>query len=253
MSLTLKLVLTPVLVAQAVATRARLPRLPEAEGPREGTVGAAATTGRQRLRLLVAGDSSAAGVGVAHQSQALAPQLGERVAERCAAQVQWWLHAKSGVTSAQTLQLLHGLHQAAALAQADIAVVVTGVNDLIDHVPSQRAVAHREALANWLRNAQGVHHVVFAPLPPVHHFPGLPQPLRWVAGSDARRHNDALRDWAATRSDVSVPDMDAPLNPGTMASDGFHPGEPVYRYCASAIAEHIATAVWPTLPKETHT
>ncbi|MCW5611416.1 MAG: SGNH/GDSL hydrolase family protein [Rubrivivax sp.] len=247
MSLTLKLVLTPVLVAQAVATRARLPRLPEAEGPREGEAGDAAAT-RQALRLLVAGDSSAAGVGVAHQRQALAPQLGERVAEHLGTRVSWWLHAQSGLTSAQTLALLQ---QAAPLAPAEIAVVVTGVNDLIDQVPSRRAVAHREALANWLRNAQGVHHVVFAPLPPVHHFPGLPQPLRWIAGSDARRHNEALRDWAAGRSDVSVPEMDAPLNPGTMARDGFHPGEPVYRYCASAIAEHIATAVWPTLPKET--
>lgn len=249
MSLTLKLVLTPVLVAQAVAARARLPRLPEAEGPREGEAGDASQA-RHRLRLLVAGDSSAAGVGVAHQSKALAPQLGERIAEHCAVRVQWRLHAQSGLTSAQTLQLLQQVASLAPLAPADVAVVVTGVNDLIDQVPSRRAVAHREALANWLRNAQGVQHVVFVPLPPVHHFPGLPQPLRWVAGSDARRHNDALRDWAAGRSDVSVPEMDAPLNPGTMARDGFHPGEPVYRYCASAIAEHIATAVWPTLSKD---
>ncbi len=247
MSLTLKLVLTPVLVVQAVATRARLPRLPEAEGPREGAAGPGAAA-PHALHLLVAGDSSAAGVGVAHQRLALAPQLGERTAEHTGAHVRWRLHARSGLNTAQTLELLK---QAAPLAPFDLAVVVTGVNDLIDQVPSHRAVAHREALANWLRNAQGVHHVVFAPLPPVHHFPGLPQPLRWVAGSDARRHNDALRHWAAGRSDVSVPEMDAPLNPGTMARDGFHPGEPVYRYCASAIAEHIATAVWPTLPKET--
>jgi hypothetical protein len=32
-----------------------------------------------------------------------------------------------------------------------------------------------------------------------------------------------------------------------MASDGFHPGEPVYRYCANTIALHIATQVWPHL------
>ena len=39
MSLALKLVLAPLLVAQAVATRKRAPRLPEAAGPREGRVG----------------------------------------------------------------------------------------------------------------------------------------------------------------------------------------------------------------------
>ena len=40
MSLALKLVLAPLLVVQAVATRRRALVLPEAEGPREGRLGA---------------------------------------------------------------------------------------------------------------------------------------------------------------------------------------------------------------------
>ena len=164
------------------------------------------------------------------------------------------LSTLSWVTTAQTLHLLQ--RELSPHGHFDVAVVVTGVNDLIDQVPSHRAVASREALANWLRNAGGVHHVVFAPLPPVHHFPGLPQPLRWVAGSDARRHNQALARWAATRQDVSVVDMKMPLNRGVMADDGFHPGEPVYRYCAGAISGHVAARVWPEIqntPQETTT
>ncbi|MDP1649143.1 MAG: SGNH/GDSL hydrolase family protein, partial [Rubrivivax sp.] len=196
--------------------------------------------------LLIAGDSSAAGVGVVTQRQALASQLAARLAAAAGVRVRWQLQARSGLTSQQTLQLL----RAEPPEYADVVVVVTGVNDVVDQVPSQRAVAAREALANWLRNAQGVHHVVFAPLPPIHAFPGLPQPLRWVAGADARRHNAALVEWAATRNDVSCVAMEVPLDPGSMASDGFHPGEPVYRYCAGAIAQHIATAVWPHLPQE---
>jgi len=47
-SLALKLVLAPVLVAQAVATRRRAPVLPEAEGPRQGRVG----QGGRALRVL---------------------------------------------------------------------------------------------------------------------------------------------------------------------------------------------------------
>jgi len=241
MSLTLKLVLSPLLVAQAVATRARLPRLPEAGGARRGEVGRGPL-----LRLLIAGDSSAAGVGVVTQRQALAPQLAARLAAATGRRVRWELHARSGLTSRQTLQLL----RAELPAHADLAVVVTGVNDVVDQIPSHRAVAAREALANWLRNAQAVQHVVYAPLPPVHRFPGLPQPLRWIAGADARRHNAALRRWVATRGDVSCVDMSMPLDAASMASDGFHPGEPVYRYCAGAIAQHIATTVWPTLTQE---
>jgi hypothetical protein len=234
MSLAAKLALSPLLAAQAVFTRARLPRLPEAEGPRTGVQGRGAA-----LRLLIAGDSSAAGVGVVNQRLALAGQLVPALAQACAARVQWQLHARSGVTTAQTLDLL----RASTPGLADIAVIVTGVNDVVDQVPTHRAVAARDAVASWLRNSLAVQHVVFAPLPPIHHFPGLPQPLRWVAGADARRHNAALAAWVKTRSDVSLVDMEVPLNRGVMAVDGFHPGEPVYRYCASCIATHIALHV----------
>lgn len=245
MSLTVKLMLSPVLVAQALRTRSRLPRLPEPEGPREGQTGPSGAA--RPLSLLVAGDSSAAGVGVATQQEALAVQLASQLASRTAHPVRWRLHARSGLTSAQTLALLRELPEP---PHAEVAVVVTGVNDVIDQVPSARAVAAREALANWLRNGHGVAHVVFAPLPPIHHFPGLPQPLRWVAGSDARRHNAALADWASSRGDVSFVDMEVPLNAGVMADDGFHPGRPVYRYCAATIADHIARQVWPQLHRQ---
>jgi hypothetical protein len=243
-SLALKLVLGPMLVVQARRTRARLPRLPEAAGARAGQVG----TG-PLLRLLIAGDSAAAGVGVVAQKHALAAPLAGHLARACGARVQWQLRARAGLNTAQTLALLQVLEPAGI----DIAVVVTGVNDVVDQVPSGHAVATREALANWLRNARGAQHVVFVPLPPIHQFPGLPQPLRWVAGSDARRHNAALRRWAATRSDVSCVPIEIALDAAVMARDGFHPGAPVYDHCVGAIARHIATAVWPGIHLETPT
>ena len=241
MSLTVKLALSPLLVAQAVLTRARLPRLSEADGPRQGRVGRGPV-----LRLLVAGDSSAAGVGVTTQREALAQQLARSLAARCKVQVHWQLLARTGLTTAGTLALL----QAQPGLQADLAAIVTGVNDVVDQVPSHHAVATREALANWLRNAAGVQHVAFCPLPPVHAFPGLPQPLRWVAGADAHRHNRALRDWAATRSDLSMVDMALTMGADSMARDGFHPGVAGYRGCAEAIATHLAAQAWRPSPTE---
>jgi hypothetical protein len=133
---------------------------------------------------------------------------------------------------------------------AELAVIVTGVNDVIEQIPSHRAVAAREALANWLRNAQGVRHVAFAPLPPVHQFPGLPQPLRWVAGADARRHDRALAAWARTRSDISHVPVDLRLHHGVMAHDGFHPGAPAYRQVALDIARHLARLLHQESPAE---
>jgi lysophospholipase L1-like esterase len=231
MSLTVKLALSPLLAWQAVRTRRRVPKLPEPEGRRQGTVGEGRT-----LRLLVAGDSSAAGVGVDLQTQALAAPLARRLAQQLACQVEWQLLAKSGLNTAQTLALMRQ-----ACVRADVAVVVTGVNDVVEQVSSQRATRAREALVTWLRHHGGVQHVVFLPLPPVHRFHGLPQPLRWVAGTDARRHNRALSDWIASADEgVSLVNLKLPVNRGMMARDGFHPGEKAYRYITQAVTAHLA-------------
>jgi lysophospholipase L1-like esterase len=231
MSLTLKLALSPLLAWQAVRTRQRIPKLPEAEGRRQGAVG----EGRV-VRLLVAGDSSAAGVGVALQSQALAAPLARKLAERWACRVEWQLVARSGMNTSQTLNLMR-----AACARADVAVVVSGVNDVVEQISSQRAVRAREALLAWLHHHGGVRHVAFMPLPPVHRFHGLPQPLRWMAGADAQRHNTALREWVAGAGEgVSLVELALPVNRGMLAHDGFHPGEKAYRYIAQAVATHLS-------------
>ena len=93
MSLALKLALSPVLVAQGVYTRLRTPRLPEATGPRSGVVGSG-----PMLRLLVLGDSSAAGVGVGLQRDALAGPLARALARQSHLQVHWQLLARTGLT-----------------------------------------------------------------------------------------------------------------------------------------------------------
>lgn len=240
MSKALKLVLAPLAVAQALRTRAKTPRLPEAGGAREGACGEAAAP---LLRLLIVGDSSAAGVGVATQDLALAGQLAPQVALRCRARVQWRLVARSGVNSAGALALL----EQADAAPADLAVAVLGVNDVVDRVAPADAMAARGRLVDRLRERHGVRHVVFAALPPVHQFPALPQPLRWLAGEEARAHDLALMRWAGQRQDASYAPVAIALGRGNMASDGFHPGEPVYRACGVAIAAHIATHVWPAI------
>jgi lysophospholipase L1-like esterase len=227
-----------------------VPRLPEADGARAGRAATDAAP-----RLLVVGDSSAAGVGVATQDRALIGQLLRALDARGHAAWHWRLLARSGVTSEQALALID---DDAVVDGADVAIIVTGVNDVVDQVPSLHAVRARERLVNLLRNRVGVQHVVVCPLPPIHQFPALPQPLRWMAGADAQRHNRALRHWvrarAATVGDVSSVRLDhVQLTRESMASDGFHPGEPVYREVALALADHIVDAVVPRLQRAPRT
>lgn len=244
MPVPLKLALFPVLVGQAVLARRRAPVLPEAAGPRSGRVvptslAVPALPGEPveaALRLLIVGDSSAAGVGVDHQDQALSGHLTRTLAERSGRVVDWQLKARSGATTAQALRLL----QRSPPDPADVAVAVLGVNDVIDQVTARRAVIYRERLADWLLAQAGVRHVVFAPLPPVHQLPLLPPLLARVAGEDARRHDEALARWAATRKDVSHVPIDLTLDASVLAIDRFHPGEPVYRACGEALGAFVA-------------
>ena len=231
MTLAIKIALAPLLLAQGRWARRHIPRLPEPPGEREGVVG----RGGDTWRVLVVGDSSAAGVGVADQRDALALPLARALAVRAAARVAWRLVARSGVTTVQALALV----QDQPRWHADVAVVVTGVNDVIDQVSPARAVAARAALRDWLVRECAVRHIVFTPLPPMGHFAGLPQPLRCVMGLDARRHDRALQRWVVRQPDVSQLFLHLPPDAALLASDGFHPGAPVYRQWAQALAEHI--------------
>ncbi len=240
MTLGPRIVLAPLLLAQALYARARMPRLPEAEGPREGVAG----TGRT-LALWIIGDSSAAGVGVRTQDEALAGQLVAALAAQAAVRVRWRLFARSGVTTSQAIELVDA---AAAGAVADIALVATGVNDVVDRVPPACAIAARERLVELLADRHAVRHVIFTPVPPMSRFTGLPQPLRWAAGRDAAAHERALAAWAAGRRGVSHLDLELPVyGPGLLARDGFHPAAPLCRRWGERLAAHIAGEILPRL------
>jgi lysophospholipase L1-like esterase len=246
MHLALKIALAPVLVVQAWRTRGRALMLPEAAGARAGVLDAALPVGArppQGLRVLVAGDSSAAGVGVDRQERAFAGHLVRALHAQLRVPVSWALHARTGLST----RGVHALLEAGEPRPADVAVVVSGVNDVTTLLPVRRALADRAALADWLLGSGLARHVVFAPLPPIDRFPLLPEPLRRVLGADARRHDAALATWARSRTGVSHAAFEIELGADSMAADGYHPGEPVYRACGEAIAAHVAQAVWPAL------
>lgn len=224
-------VLGPVLFAQARRLRATALELPEAAGPRRGREGA----GVDALRLLVVGDSSAAGVGAQTQDEALARPLARLAADGLGRAVQWQLIARSGVTSAQALDLL----RESPPQPADLAVAMLGVNDVTHRIPLGRALRHRGELARWLRDRAGVRHVVFCALPPMQLFPALPQPLAWYAGQHVARVNREQALWAKAQDGVIHATMEGVMDGSAFAEDGFHPSPALYAGIARRLAEHV--------------
>ena len=220
--------LAPVIVPQGLWTNLRVPTLPEPPGARQGCVGDGPL-----LRLLVVGDSAAAGVGVSHQDEALLGQLVSRLAERY--RVEYALQAKTGFTTANILRRLEEMPP----GQYDVAVTSLGVNDVLALTGLGTWLARQRELRRLLRDKFGVRLTVLSGLPPVHSFPALPQPLRWHLGSRATEFNDALGDAVAAESDARLVNLRFSADAGMMASDGFHPGVPIYAEWAERAAQII--------------
>lgn len=227
-----RLALGPLLVAQATRLRRTAIELPEPRGPRRGVAGGGALA----LRLLVAGDSSAAGVGARTQREALAGPLAQRLAQRLGGAVRWQLVAAAGLTSEGVLRRLIR----ARPQPADVAVVIVGVNDITKDVPLAFALRHRQHIADWLQVHAGVRHVAFPALPEMEIFPAVPRPLAWYAGQAARRNNRAQARWASRQAGVSHIEMGGIARADLFSADGFHPAPALYARVADQLAIHIA-------------
>ena len=95
----------PVIYAQGKRLRRETPRLPDAAQPWSGHVpapaGSAPTTPRvpSPLRVLVLGDSTAAGVGADTQDQALPGNLARELSARWHVAVDWRAMGENGATA----------------------------------------------------------------------------------------------------------------------------------------------------------
>lgn len=222
-----KLLLSPLLTAQALKVRKTARILPEPPGHRSGVFGQGPA-----LNLLLTGDSSAAGVGAPTQHQALSGQLAQALGASYT--VHWHLIARTGNTTRSTLPLL----KSQTPKKVDVALVVLGVNDITSQISLKRLLICREELYRHLREVWGAKRMIVAGIPPLGDFPLLPQPLRWVLGLQARRFDRALAQQAMELGIDYMP-FDVPMTPEMWAEDGFHPAPNTYQVIGQRVAQQI--------------
>ena len=230
-------VLWPVLWLQAMHVRRITPRMPEPPGRRAGIAGRGPL-----LRLLVAGDSGAAGVGAPTQDQALCGQLVRYLSQHHT--VHWCVLAAKGMNSPGLLQLL----EEAPSARFDVVVLSIGANDATGLLSPLR-------WAHWQHRLAALIEVHFAPallvhsaVPPMHACLALPQPLRWFMGRWARQMNGTLAGMLSAQSGRIIHwHPETTTIPG-MAVDGIHPSSAGYAAWAEGLSPHIlaSVAVMPT-------
>jgi lysophospholipase L1-like esterase len=222
--------LAPLFYLQGRYVQRVTPRLPEPPGARSGSAGVGPP-----LRIVIVGDSAAAGVGAASQDEALSGRLVADLATTY--HLSWTLVARTGATTAATARYLS--RQSAA--SFDIAVLALGGNDVLRRRPREFWLSDMKSLLDLLRTQFSVRHFLLNGLPPMHAFPAFPQPLRWYLGSTARRFDEDLARWSATQPDCDY--LPLPLSIAAaaeqLASDGFHPGPLAYRQWSTELARRI--------------
>lgn len=220
--------LAPVLLAQGAYARRVTPRLPEPDGPRQGLAGAG-----QPLRLLIAGDSAAAGVGAATQAAALSGRLVSLLAHHFC--VSWQLMARTGIAIADLVEQF----EAAPRQAFDVAVLSVGVNDVTGGTSARRWLVLQDRLLELLTMEFGVRHVLLACIPPMQYFPALPHPLGWYLGKRGAHLNQLSLDWVRRNPYCEFVDPGFVPEPRFVAADGFHPGPEAYAFWARHLSGRI--------------
>ena len=225
-----RIILMPVLLGQAFFVRGQAGRLPEPIGDKVGVRGQG-----PKLRLLIVGDSSAAGVGVKDQSDALLGQLCQRLGQRF--EVHFRLVAQNGAKTSDALRWLHEL----PAAQYDVAVCALGINDVTKLTTRSRFQMQQAALMDSLTNDHQAKLILVSDVPPIGQFPLLSNPLRWVLSRQGKRFSRVLRNLIAMKDRAQLLEFDMSLDPSAMADDGFHPGAAAYAHWAESAHQAIIT------------
>ncbi|WP_241698045.1 SGNH/GDSL hydrolase family protein [Rheinheimera pleomorphica] len=210
-------------------------RLPEAAGRRAGVSG---DEQLPPLRLLICGDSAAAGVGVTTQDDALSGQLVSLLAPHY--RVHWQLEAQTGLDSTALAALLAKLNGQCF----DVVVLSIGVNDVTSLCSARRFCRQLTQCLSLLKQQNGNPLLLFSAIPPMQHFSALPTPLNgWLGVKAAQLNLLAAKQMLARPKAVFVSSPDT-LIAAMLAADGFHPSAAGYTLWANqllvAISKNIA-------------
>lgn len=223
-------ILWPVLWSQARYVYRVTPQLPEASGLRSGLSGQG-----PRCRVLIAGDSGAAGVGVATQDEALCGQLVKILGDHYT--VEWELVAANGLDSPGLIALFSKVQA----RPYDVVVLSIGANDATRLCAPRHWACCQGQLANLIEHKFAPGLLVHTTVPPMHSCQALPQPLRWFMGLWAGEMNRLLAQLFATAVHRTLLRHPESTTTSGMSVDGIHPSARGYQVWAECLSRHIVT------------
>lgn len=222
----------PVALWQGLAVRRRTERLVPPAGPHQGVTGA----GEPTLRLLVIGDSSAAGVGVERVEQSMGPLLAAHLARRTDETVHWRVAGFNSATAGQIRD-----HVVKHLPRDGFTHVVLsiGTNDAKNFHTLSRFKAEFGGLIYALKARFPSARLVWSPVVEMRDVPALPRPLSDILSLRARAVNALGARLVRERGGVAATPLPVG-SPTGFAVDGFHAGELGYAAWAKHLLPFVA-------------
>jgi lysophospholipase L1-like esterase len=214
-------ILGPVIFTQGKRMRRITPKLPDAAGPWTGSL-----AGADPIRILVLGDSTAAGVGADTQVDALPGNLARAFNEAWGRGVKWRAIGENGATARD---IIERYLDAASGSAYDVVFLSIGANDALG---LRSRDAFRRDIRTILRRLRSVSpdaFILVSSLPAFFRFEALPNPLRWALYLHSQSLEAAARRFVAGEPGIVMSPPPPPYTPGFFASDDFHPSAQGYR------------------------
>jgi len=217
-------------------------------------VPSAGAVGGRRLRMVVLGDSTTAGVGVERADESLPHLIALRLADAERRDVRVVSYGWAGARAAdlvrqqlpRAIEPLRAPDTESFLATADVVVIVVGSNDATHSTPPGRYRASIRAVLDGVRETAPSARVVLAGIPAFRGALRAVEPLIFLADQYARLLRPIGRAEAA-RAGVAYADLARDVPPlirgrtDVLSRDQFHPSVVGYTAWADVIADALLT------------
>ena len=223
----------PVLVFQGRAVRAKTIRMVPPPGPLTGKINGKGET----LRLLVMGDSSAAGVGADHTSECLGPLIAANLHVATGQPVIW---RKAGSNSAIASDLRDHVVPHLPPDQWTHILITVGTNDAKNFVTIRSFKKGFGGLIYALKAKFPDARIVWSPIIDMEKMPTLTPFLARMLNVRARLINSVGADLCTERYATAADPLPISIGNG-FAADGFHANAAAYKVWA----DHVMTWLNP--------
>lgn len=225
--------LAPVLLVQSRRLRSSIPRLPDAALPWTGSV-----AGPKPVRLLVLGDSTAAGVGADTQADALPGNLARNIRELFHRGTTWRAVGRNGATARD---IVTDYLAEATDAESDLVFLSIGANDALGLRSRGSFRKDVVQIVGEMRSANPRALVLVSLMPRFDRFAALPQPVKWNLALHADSLEDGARAGVSGMSGVFAIPKPIPYTQEFWATDRFHPSAEGYRQWVDFAVDSVPT------------